>query len=92
MEMMTPKHAKPQPAARFSWDPPEDAYEKERIKELQGQLAFANETISKLQEEVAKYSRLMTVNGQRFERILDEKDARIEELEMKIVKLVDAYV
>ena len=86
MDMMTPKHAKPQPAARFSWDPPEDAYEKDRIKELEGQLAFANETISNLQKQCGRMSKWASEIEANAKDMLAEKDERIAQLEKALIE------
>lgn len=76
----------------YKSDVPSDDYYKARIKQLEGELAFANETISKLRDENAKYGRWVNSMDANAQDVIAEKDDRIAELEEKIVKLVTAYV
>lgn len=69
-----------------------DEFYKERIRQLEGELAFANETVKKLRDENAKYGRWVNQMDANAQDVIAEKDERIEELEAKIVKLVTAYV
>lgn len=69
-----------------------DEYYRERIKQLESELAFANEAIGKLRAENAKYGRWINSMDANAQDVIAEKDERIEELEAKIVKLVTAYV
>ena len=63
-----------------------------RIKELEKRLAFANETNGKLKAEVSKYNKWISEIEAAAQDRLAEKDARIAQLEAKIVKLVTRYV
>ena len=67
-------------------------YEAARIEELEARLKFAEDTNSKLKEEIANYSRLLAKHDDEAMRIIKAKDSRIAKLEAKVVKLVDAYV
>ncbi|MBQ2527883.1 MAG: hypothetical protein II544_03935 [Spirochaetales bacterium] len=58
-----------------------------KIKDLEKRLAFASETIDKLQEENAKYGKLWRDSAQAAVDKLNEKDARIAKLEATIVRL-----
>ena len=69
----------------------EDFY-KNRIADLQDRLAFANETVSKLQKEVAKYNKWMSEIEAAAEDKVTELEAENAKLRGKIVKLVENYV
>lgn len=58
-----------------------------KIKDLEKRLAFASETIDKLQEENAKYGKLWRDSAQAAVDKLNEKDVRIAKLEATIVRL-----
>lgn len=69
-----------------------EEFTKNRIKDLESRLAFANETNSKLQTEVSKYNRWMSeVEAAAKDRIteLEEENTMLRE---KIAKLVEIYV
>ena len=76
----------------YKADIPSDEYYRAKIKQLESELAFANETVSKLRDENAKYGRWVNSMDANAQDIIAEKDDRIAELEEKIVKLVTAYV
>ena len=69
----------------------EDFYEN-RIADLQDRLAFANETVSKLQKEVAKYNKWKSEIEAAAEDKVTELEAENAKLRGKIVKLVENYV
>ena len=64
-----------------------DNYESARIEELEARLKFAEENNKKLQDEIAKYSKLLAKHDDEAMRILKVKDARIAKLEATIVRL-----
>ena len=69
-----------------------EEFTQNRIKDLESRLAFANETIKKLQTEVSKYNRWMNeVEADAKDRIteLEEENTMLRE---KIAKLVEIYV
>lgn len=64
-----------------------DNYESARIEELEARLKFAEENNKKLQDEIAKYSKLLAKHDDEAMRMLKVKDARIAKLEATIVRL-----
>lgn len=76
----------------FKADVMPDEFYKAKIKQLESELAFANETVQKLRDENAKYGKWVNQMDANAQDVIAEKDERIAELEEKIVKLVRAYV
>ena len=69
-----------------------DEFTQNRIKDLETRLAFANETNSKLKNEVNKYNKWMSeIEAAAKDRIteLEEENTMLRE---KIAKLVELYV
>lgn len=69
----------------------EDFYEN-RIADLQDRLAFANETVSKLKEEISKYNKYVNEIQSAAESRITALEAENAKLRGKIVKLVENYV
>lgn len=69
-----------------------DEFYKARIKQLESELAFANETISKLRDENAKYGKWVNSMDANAQDVIAEKDAEIEKWKSKALGLVEAYV
>ena len=69
-----------------------DEFTENRIKDLESRLAFANETIKKLQEQCGRMSKWASEIEANAEDRLAEKDAEVALLNEKIAKLVRLYV
>lgn len=69
----------------------EDFYEN-RIVDLQDRLAFANETVSKLKDELSKYNKYVNEIQDAAERKVTALEAENAKLRGKIVRLVEKYV
>ena len=76
----------------YKADIPSDEYYRAKIKQLESELAFANETVSKLRDENAKYGRWVNSMDANAQDIIAEKDAEIEKWKAKALGLVEAYV
>ena len=63
-----------------------------RIKDLESRLAFANETIKKLQEQCGRMSKWASEIEANAEDKVSELEAENAKLRGKIVKLVENYV
>ena len=63
-----------------------------RIKDLESRLAFANETIRKLQEQCGRMSKWASEIEANAEDKISELEAENAKLRGKIVKLVENYV
>ena len=63
-----------------------------RIKDLEKRLAFANETITKLQEQCGRMSKWASEIEANAEDKMTELEAENAKLRGKIVKLVESYV
>ena len=63
-----------------------------RIKDLEKRLAFANETIRKLQEQCGRMSKWASEIEANAEDKMTELEAENAKLRGKIVKLVESYV
>ena len=63
-----------------------------RIKDLEKRLAFANETIRKLQDQCGRMSKWASEIEANAEDKLTELEAENAKLRGKIVKLVESYV
>ena len=63
-----------------------------RIKDLESRLAFANETIKKLQEQCSRMSKWASEIEANAQDAIAKKDAEIALLNEKIAKLVRLYV
>ena len=63
-----------------------------RIKDLESRLAFANETIKKLQEQCSRMSKWASEIEASAEDKITELEAENAKLRGKIVKLVENYV
>ena len=69
-----------------------EEFEQNRIKDLESRLAFANETIAKLQEQCGRMSKWASEIEANAEDKLTELEAENAKLRGKIVKLVETYV
>ena len=69
-----------------------EEFEQNRIKDLESRLAFANETIAKLQEQCGRMSKWASEIEANAEDKLAELEAENAKLRGKIVKLVESYV
>lgn len=65
---------------------------KNRIKDLESRLEFANETIRKLQEQCGRMSKWASEIEANAEDKITELEAENAKLRGKIVKLVENYV
>ena len=63
-----------------------------RIESLKKELAFANETIKKLQERCGRMSKWASEIEANAQDRLAEKDAEVEKWKAKCLGLVDNYV
>ena len=63
-----------------------------RIKELEKRLKFEQENNAKLKAEINKYNRWVSEIQANAQDKLDEKDAKIAILQVKVLKLVNDYV
>ena len=64
-----------------------EEFEQNRIKDLESRLAFANETIAKLQEQCGRMSKWASEIEANAKDIADTKDDYIKSLEQTIVEL-----
>ena len=69
-----------------------EEFEQNRIKDLESRLAFANETIAKLQEQCGRMSKWASEIEANGEDKITELEAENAKLRGKIVKLVETYV
>ena len=69
-----------------------EEFEQNRIKDLESRLAFANETIAKLQEQCGRMSKWVSEIEANAEDRITELEAENVKLRGKIVKLVESYV
>ena len=69
-----------------------EEFEQNRIKDLESRLAFANETIAKLQEQCGRMSKWVSEIEASAEDKLTELEAENAKLRGKILKLVNDYV
>ena len=69
-----------------------EEFEQNRIKDLESRLAFANETIAKLQEQCGRMSKWVSEIEASAEDKMTELEAENAKLRGKIVKLVETYV
>ena len=69
-----------------------EEFEQNRIKDLESRLAFANETIAKLQEQCGRMSKWASEIEANAEDKMTELEAENAKLRGKIVKLVENYV
>ena len=69
-----------------------EEFEQNRIKDLESRLAFANETIAKLQEQCGRMSKWASEIEANAEDKMTELEAENAKLRGKIVKLVETYV
>lgn len=69
-----------------------DEFRDNSIKDLRERLAFAEETIKKLQEQCSKMSKWASEIEANAQDKLAEKDAQIAILKEKILQLVNDYV
>ncbi len=60
-----------------------------RIKDLESRLAFANETIRKLQEQCGRMSKWASEIEASAQDRLEEKDARIKNLERAMSRMAE---
>ena len=69
-----------------------EEFEQNRIKDLESRLAFANETITKLQEQCGRMSKWASEIEANAEDKITELEAENAKLRGKILKLVNDYV
>ena len=69
-----------------------EEFEQNRIKDLESRLAFANETIAKLQEQCGRMSKWASEIEANAEDKLTELEKENAKLRGKILKLVNDYV
>lgn len=69
-----------------------EEFEQNRIKDLESRLAFANETIAKLQEQCGRMSKWASEIEASAEDKLTELEKENAKLRGKILKLVNDYV
>lgn len=69
-----------------------EEFEQNRIKGLESRLAFANETIAKLQEQCGRMSKWASEIEANAEDKITELEAENAKLRGKILKLVNDYV
>ena len=69
-----------------------EEFEQNRIKDLESRLAFANETITKLQEQCGRMSKWASEIEANAEDKMTELEAENAKLRGKILKLVNDYV
>lgn len=91
--------AKHEKVTRFSWDVPEHEFAEAKVKRLEaqieklkGELDEANRTIAALEKDLNRMDRVYDNSKDRSSEIIADKDAEIEALKAKIVKLVAHYV
>ena len=63
-------------------------FDRERTKRLEQEIKDLKTTIKGLERDLARAER----RNEEFEELVSAKDARIDSLQTKIVKLVSAYV
>ena len=69
-----------------------EEFTQNRIKDLESRLAFANETIKKLQEQCSRMSKWASEIEANAEDKVTELEAENAKLRGKILKLVNDYV
>ena len=69
-----------------------DEFRDNSIRDLRDRLAFAEETIKKLQEQCSRMSKWASEIEANAQEKLAEKDAQIAILKEKILQLVNDYV
>ncbi len=69
-----------------------DEFRDNSIRDLRDRLAFAEETIKKLQEQCARMSKWASEIEANAQDRLAEKDAEIAKLKDRIITLVNDYV
>lgn len=84
---------------RFSWDVPEHEFAEAEVKKLRAEnerlkavIEEQGKTISALEKDLARMDRVYDNSADRSSEIIADKDAEIELLRAKIVKLVAHYV
>lgn len=82
------KHEK----TRFSWDVPEHEFAEAKVKRLEAENKKLKDTVKALERELARMDRVYDNSADRSSEIIADKDAEIELLRAKIVKLVAHYV
>ena len=82
------KHEK----TRFSWDVPEREFAEAKVKRLEAENKKLKDTVKALERELARMDRVYDNSADRSSEIIADKDAEIELLRAKIVKLVSHYV
>lgn len=91
--------AKHEKVTRFSWDVPEHEFAEAKVNKLEIEnqklteaLEEANKTIKALEKDLARMDRVYDNSKDKSSEIIADKDAEIELLRTKIVKLVAHYV
>lgn len=77
---------------RFSWDVPEHEFVEAKVKRLEAENKKLKDTVKALERELARMDRVYENSADRSSEIIADKDAEIELLRAKIVKLVAHYV
>lgn len=91
--------AKHEKVTRFSWDVPEHEFAEAEVKKLRAEnerlkvvIEEQGKTIAALEKDLARMDRVYDNSKDRSSEIIADKDAEIELLRAKIVKLVAHYV
>ena len=84
--------AKHEKVTRFSWDVPEHEFAEAKVKRLEDENKKLKDTVKALERELARMDRVYDNSADRSSEIIADKDAEIELLRAKIVKLVAHYV
>ena len=84
--------AKHEKATRFTWDVPEHEFAEAKLKKLEAENEKLKETVRALEKDLARMDRVYDNSKDRSSEIIANKDAEIELLRAKIVKLVAHYV
>lgn len=78
---------------RFSWDDtPGESFSEAEVKKLKKENEELRNTVRSLERELARMDRVYDNSADRSSEIIANKDAEIELLRSKIVKLVAHYV
>lgn len=84
--------AKHEKVTRFSWDVPEHEFAEAKVKRLEAENKKLKDTVKALERELARMDRVYDNSADRSSEIIADKDAEIELLRAKIVRLVAHYV
>lgn len=70
----------------------DNSFYKERIKKLEAENATLKNTVIALERDLSRMDRVYDNSADRSSEIIAQKDAEIESLKAKIVRLVEKYV